>query len=182
MSVIEHVLPPESTCSNQRRVHRVARPPESGRQRGPIGSREASSPANPTRMWASEPRLARSRLRLDHAAVLTQGRESLPQTSCVQLPGLTLGGRGRPKPFHTWSDFAQSYHAKIARVSGSYGRFVKISKLGCRVRTVSFASSGESGSGKCRQRQLECRSMGASRLHIHITAVITHDFVNNGQA
>jgi hypothetical protein len=48
------------------------RPPESGGQRGPIGSREGRCLSQPCNDAALEPPLARSRLRLDRAALLTQ--------------------------------------------------------------------------------------------------------------
>jgi hypothetical protein len=48
------------------------RPPESGGQRGPKGRARGGSPTKPYRGAALEPPLARSRLRLDRAVLLTQ--------------------------------------------------------------------------------------------------------------
>src|SRR4029453_13316209 len=60
------------------------RPPESGGQRGPIGSRGRRFPGKPCKEAALEPPLARSRLRLDRAALLTQeGVAVLLQTLCA---------------------------------------------------------------------------------------------------
>src|SRR5262245_1916526 len=50
----------------------LQRPPESGGQRGPRGSRERRFLSKPCQHAALEPPLARSRLRLDRAALLTQ--------------------------------------------------------------------------------------------------------------
>src|SRR5262245_4986842 len=66
------------------------RPPESGGQRGPIGSREGRFLGNSCQHVALEPPLARSRLRLDRAALLTQEGTALPE------PDANLIGRSCP--------------------------------------------------------------------------------------
>src|SRR5262245_34821132 len=56
-------------------IRRASRPPESGGQRDPIGSRERRFLSEPFKDAALEPPLARSRLRLDRAALLTEEGE-----------------------------------------------------------------------------------------------------------
>jgi hypothetical protein len=77
--VIEPALHIES-CSGG-----APRPPESGGQRGPIGSREGRFLSEPCNHAALEPPLARSRLRLDRDALLTQeGVALVLNTSCAK--------------------------------------------------------------------------------------------------
>src|SRR5262245_21155940 len=59
---------------------KAQRPPESGGQRDPIGSREGRFLSKPCNHAALEPPLARSRLRLDRAALLTQEGVALSKT------------------------------------------------------------------------------------------------------
>src|SRR5262245_3881025 len=66
------------------------RPPEAGGQRGPIGAREGRVLSKPCHYVALEPPLARSRLRLDRAALLTQeGVARLPNRTSFAKPAST---------------------------------------------------------------------------------------------
>src|SRR5262245_66088473 len=70
------------SCSGE-----TQRPPESGGQRGPIGSREGRFLSKPCNHAALEPPPARSRLRLDRAALLTQeGVALLPNRTLCSSP------------------------------------------------------------------------------------------------
>src|SRR5262245_36652237 len=77
-------------------IRRASRPPESGGQRDPIGSREGRFLNEPLKDAASEPPLARSRLRLDRAALLTEeGEPSFGNDFLCTAPSWTGGVAGR---------------------------------------------------------------------------------------